>query len=50
MTTEEVKALWGEPEEIIQDEPIGGRIEIWRYGDDRSVQFDRKHRVLAVQR
>jgi hypothetical protein len=50
MTTEEVKALWGEPEEIIQDEPIGGRIEIWRYGDVRSVQFDRKHRVLAVQR
>ena len=50
MTTEEVKALWGEPEEVIQDEPIGGRIEIWRYGDVRSVQFDRKHRVLAVQR
>lgn len=50
MTTEEVRALWGEPEEIIQAEPIDGRIEIWRYGDVRSVQFDRKHRALAVQR
>ena len=50
MTTKEVRALWGEPEEIIQDEPIEGRIEIWRYGDVRSVQFDRKQRVLAVQR
>jgi hypothetical protein len=50
MTTEQVRALWGEPEEIIQDEPIDGRIEIWRYGDVRSVQFDRKQRVLAVQR
>jgi hypothetical protein len=50
MTTEEVRALWGEPVETIQDEPIDGRIEIWRYGDSRSVQFDRKHRVLAVQR
>jgi hypothetical protein len=50
MTTEEVRALWGEPEEIIQDEPIDGRIEIWRYGDSRSVQMNHKRRVVAVQR
>ena len=50
MTIDEVKALWGEPEEIIQDEPVDGRIEIWRYAYSRSVHFSTKHRVLAVQR
>ena len=50
MTEDEVKAIWGEPEEIIQDEPRDGRIEIWRYGDGRSVQFSNKHRVLIVDR
>jgi hypothetical protein len=50
MTIDEVKALWGEPEEIIQDEPVDGRIEIWRYAQSRSIQFSNKHRVLAVQR
>jgi hypothetical protein len=50
MTTSEVRAIWGEPEETIQDEPVDGRIEIWRYADGRSVQFNNKHRVLAVQR
>jgi len=51
MTENEVTAIWGEPSEIIQDEPWkNGRIEIWRYGDTRSVQFSNKHRVLAVQR
>jgi hypothetical protein len=49
MASEEVKALWGEPVETIQDEPVTGRIEIWRYADGRSVQFNNKHRVLAVQ-
>lgn len=49
MTSDEVRALWGEPEETIQDEPREGRIEIWRYADGRSVQFNNKHRVLAVQ-
>ena len=50
MTIDEVKVLWGEPEEIIQDEPVEGRIEIWRYAYSRSVHFSNKHRVLAVQR
>jgi hypothetical protein len=49
MTTDEVTALWGEPIEIIQDEPVTGRVDIWRYADGRSVQFNNKHRVLAVQ-
>src|SRR5262249_22533319 len=50
MTEDEVRALWGEPEEIIQDEPRDGRIEIWRYGGGRSVQFSNKRRVLIVDR
>ena len=50
MTTDEVTALWGEPLEIIQDEPVTGRVEIWQYGDGRTVQFNHKHLVLSVQR
>jgi hypothetical protein len=50
MTQGEVRTVWGEPVETFQDELINGRIEVWRYGDNRSVQFDRRHRVLAVQR
>ena len=50
MTSDEVRALWGEPLETVEDEQRQGRIEIWRYGESRSVQFDRKHRVIAVQR
>ena len=50
MTADEVRALWGEPEEIIQDEPASGRIEIWRYADGRSVNINNKHRVSEVQR
>ena len=50
MTSEEVKAIWGEPLEVIQDEPrSGGRIEIWQYADGRSVQLDHKQRVSSVQ-
>jgi len=50
MTEDEVRAIWGEPSEIEQDEPRDGRIEIWRYGDGRFVQFSNKHRALVVQR
>ena len=50
MTTEEVKSLWGEPLEMIQDEPPSGRVEIWQYGEGRSVQFNNKQRVMSVQR
>lgn len=50
MSPDEVRAIWGEPAEAIQDEPREGRIEIWRYGETRSVQFNNKQRVVAVQR
>jgi len=51
MTADEVKARFGEPEEMVEDEPaVGGRISIWRFADGMTVQFDHKHLVLAVQR
>ena len=50
MTTDEVKAIWGEPTETVQEEPGNGpRFEVWSYGDSRSVRFDRKRRVSSVQ-
>ena len=51
MTGDEVRAVWGEPTEIIQEEPgEGSRFEVWSYGDSRSVRFDRKRRVSSVQK
>jgi hypothetical protein len=51
MSSDEVRALLGEPEEMVDDEPAeGGRTSVWRYADGRSVQFDHKHHVLEVQR
>ena len=50
MTTDEVRAIWGEPAEIIQEEPgDGGRFQVWSYGESRSVRFDRKRRVAAIR-
>lgn len=46
MRADEVRALLGEPQEIVEDEPRSGRVSIWRYADGRLVQFDVKHRVL----
>jgi hypothetical protein len=48
-SADEVRTTWGEPEEVVQDEPPKGRIEIWRYKDGRSVEIDRRHRVIAVR-
>jgi len=50
MTGDEVRAIWGEPTEIIQEEPgDGSRFEVWSYGASRSVRFDRKRRVSSIQ-
>ena len=50
MTTEEVRAIWGEPTNTVQEEPGDGpRFEVWSYGPSRSVRFDRKRRVAAIQ-
>jgi hypothetical protein len=50
MKPEEVRAIWGEPQQVIQDEPRSGRVEIWEYADGRSVRFNHKERVLSVER
>ena len=50
MTTDEVRAIWGEPTNTTQEEPgDGGRFEVWSYGSSRSVRFDRKGRVFAIE-
>lgn len=50
MTTEEVRAIWGEPTDNVQEEPgKGSRFEVWSYGDSRSVRFDRRGRVTDIQ-
>jgi hypothetical protein len=50
MTTEEVRAIWGEPTDTHWEEPgDGDRSEIWSYGASRSVRFDSKRRVAAIQ-
>ena len=50
MTTDEVRAIWGEPTDTVQEEPgDGARFEVWSYGASRSVRFDRKRRVAAIQ-
>ena len=50
MTTEEVRAIWGEPTDSRWEEPgDGDRSEVWSYGDSRSVRFDSKRRVAAIQ-
>jgi hypothetical protein len=50
MTPEEVRAIWGEPMEIVHEETAGSRVEIWRYDDNSSVHFDHRNRVVAVER
>jgi hypothetical protein len=50
MSVDEVMSLLGEPQEMVVDEPPGGRVSIWRYADGKSVQFDHRHRVTAVTR
>ena len=50
MSIEEVRAIWGEPLSSYSDELVEGRVDIWTYGDTRSVKFDVNGKVTAVQR
>jgi len=51
MSSDQVRALLGEPEEMVADEPAeGGPVSIWRYADGRIVQFDHQHHVFGIQR
>lgn len=49
MTTDDVKAIWGEPNGTSKEEFVKGDIETWTYDDSRSVQFDRKGRVTNIK-
>ena len=49
MTADEVTAIWGEPVDRYEDEQASGRFQIWEYGGKRSVRFNHKRRVVAVQ-
>ncbi len=49
MTTKEVRAMWGEPTEITQEEVVQGRVQTWSYGASRSVQFDHTGRLSVMQ-
>jgi hypothetical protein len=49
-TTEEVRAMWGEPTDTRWEEPGEGDVyELWSYGNSRSVRFV-KDRVSAIQK
>ena len=47
MGHDEIRALLGEPMEIVQDEPAQG-LETWRYVN-RSLQFDSNQRLVDLQ-
>lgn len=49
MTTQEVKAVWGEPAEIVQEEVVDGRLQTWSYGSSGSLQFNASGHLEAVQ-
>ena len=49
MTTNEVKAIWGEPRDTTREEYAKGDIETWNYADSRSIRFDAKGRVEEVK-
>ena len=49
MNEDGVRKAWGEPDEIIQDEPPSGRVEIWTIQGWPFGADHRKHRVVAVQ-
>ena len=50
MTSDEVRTIWGERTDTVQEElGNGSRFEVWSYGASRSVRFDRKRRVTAIQ-
>ena len=50
MTGAQVAAIWGEPADRYEDEQSKGRFQVWEYPGNRSVRFDHKRRVIAVQR
>lgn len=50
MTAKEVRATWGRPAEIVDEEVVEGRVQTWSYPGSRSLQFDASGRLSAVPR
>lgn len=50
MTAEEVRARWGDPANVYDDELVDGRVEIWSYDGSRAVHFNPRGRVVSVER
>jgi hypothetical protein len=48
MTPEEVRAILGEPMEIVEQGHADRQVEIWRYVD-RTLQFNHTHHVTTVE-
>lgn len=48
MTSDDVRRIWGEPHFMTTEEHAKADIEIWSYGDSRSIEFDRQERVTAI--
>jgi hypothetical protein len=48
MTGDEVLSIWGEPNFMTTEEHAKRDIEVWSYGDSRSIEFDREQRVTAI--
>ena len=50
MSTDEVRAIWGDPMEMLPGETGTETAEIWRYDDGKAVHLDHTQRVVAVQK
>jgi hypothetical protein len=49
MTTDEIRAIWGEPLAVTKEELTKKDIEVWTYADSRSIEFDRKGVVTTIR-
>ena len=50
MTAKEVRATWGQPAEILDEEVVEGRVQTWSYPGSRALQFDAGGRLSGVPR
>jgi hypothetical protein len=48
MTADQVKAIWGDPQDLTTEEFAKRDIETWTYANARSIVFDRKGIVTSI--
>ena len=48
MTAEQVRAIWGDPQNLTKEEFAKRDIETWTYANSRSIVFDRKGIVTSI--